>query len=155
MPATPKEVLHQIGLGRSLTAAFTGGREPGARASVAENGEGDDSASGTDKFTSHRDSFQDILHYGDTKIYMSNEVPQESPALKTIGLAITTDGLQDVSIEDGPDTAAIFAKIIEWMDEQTAHQLQSKLGEEVRQRKAEREKKEKSRFSFGRFFGKK
>lgn len=69
MPATPKEVLHQIGLGRSLTAAFTGGREPGARASVTENGEGDHSASGTDKFTSHRDSFQDILNYGDTNLY--------------------------------------------------------------------------------------
>lgn len=149
MPATPKEVLHQIGLGRSLTAAFTGGREPGARTSVAENGEGDHSASGTDKFISHRDSFLDILHYGDTKIYMSNEVPQESPALKTIDLVITADGLLDVSIEDRPDTAAVIARSIKPMDEQTAHQLQSKLVEEVRQRKAE------SRFSFGRLFGKK
>lgn len=154
MPATPKEVLHQIGLGRSLTAAFTGGREPGARASVAENGEGDQSASGTDKFISHRDSFQDILHYGDAEIYMSNEMPQERPASKTIGLVVTTDGLQDVSIEDGPDTAAIFAESIEWLDEQPSHQLQSKLVEEARQKKSEREKK-KSRFSFADFFGKK
>ena len=155
MPATPKEVLHQIGLGRSLTAAFTGGREPGARASVAENGEGDHSASGTDKFTSHRDSFQDILNYGDAKISMSNEVPHERPISTTIGLAITTDGLQDVSIEDGPDTAAIFAKGIERIHEQAAQQLQSKLVEEARQRKLQREKKEKSGFPLGRFFGKK
>lgn len=110
MPATPKEVLHQIGLGRSLTAAFTGGREPGARASVAENGEGDHSASGTDKFTSHRVSFQDNLHYGDTKIYRCNEVPQERPARRPLVLRLRPMDPQDISIEDGPDTAAIFAE---------------------------------------------
>lgn len=150
MPATPKEVLHQIGLGRSLTAAFTGGRELGARASVTENGEGDHNASGTDKFTSHRDFFQDILHYGDTMINRSNEVSQEMKISKTIGLAITTDGLQDVSVEDGLDTAAIFAKSTECMDDYTARQLQLKLVEEASQRKLEN-----SGFFPGRYFGKK
>lgn len=80
---------------------------------------------------------------------MSNEVPQERPILKTISLAITTDGLQEVSIEDGADTAAIFAKGIDWMNEQTAHQLQSTLVEEAGQRdlkKEKKEKQEKSRF---------
>lgn len=159
MPGTPREELYKVGLGRSLTAAFTGGRTADARASIAEDREGNYGTSGMDDISdSNRDSLHDIIVYGDVEISMAPQAPPKAATESTIGLAISTDGMEDVT--QGPTMAELFQKSFAWMDQQTTAQRQAELIEEAKQRKAERERVEKEdaksakkRFSLGRLFG--